>query len=525
MENHSPIPAPDPFRGEGRARAEVLNAPGRLGLGAGTLAIVDIGSNSVRLVVYEMVARAPAQVFNEKEMAGLGRQVATTGRLASDAMGKAIAALVRFRILCEAMHVGEIRVIATAAARYASNGPEFIARAEEAIGQPIELISGDREAVLSGLGVISGFDNPDGVVGDLGGGSLELISISGGEVGQGTSVPLGGLALLDRSKNSLKLAEKIVKDELDRLPQIAAMKGRDFYAVGGTWRALATLHQHQVNYPLNVMHGYTLQAKDVADFVKLVEKADLTELDSIDTVSSARRPLLAYGALVLDELIKRGKPRSVIISAQGVREGLLHERLSPEERAADPLLGSARDYNHLRARDPRHAGELIAWTRAILETAGLPGHGLSPRMIEAVCLLSDIGWRAHPDYRGEQSMNVIAHAYFTGVDHVGRAFLALAIFHRYAGLKSSSPAAMALRALLPPATLERALLLAAIFRVAYLLSAGMAGLLPRMPATCVDGRLVLRLPEDLSPLASERVIGRLKQLAKLLGRDYEIARI
>lgn len=471
------------------------------------------------------MARAPAQVFNEKEMAGLGRQVASTGRLAKDAMEKAIAALIRFRILCEAMHVGQIRVIATAAARYASNGPDFIARAEAAIGQPIELISGDREAILSGLGVLSGFDDPDGVVGDLGGGSLELISVKDGAVGPGASVPLGGLALLDRAKGSLKAAEKIVKDELDKLPQLAAMKGRDFYAVGGTWRALATLHQHQARYPLSVMHGYTVPAKDVADFVKLVERADLSALDAIDAVSSARRPLLAYGALVLDELIKRGKPRGVVISAQGVREGLLHEQLSPEERAADPLLQAARDYNHLRARDPRHAGELIAWTRTIIETAGLSQDLPSARLIETVCLLSDIGWRAHPDYRGEQSMNVIAHAYFTGIDHVGRAFLALAIFHRYAGLKATSPAAEALRSLLPPAILERAVLLAASFRVAYLLSAGMPGLLSRLPAACVDGRLILRFPDDLAALASERVAGRLKQLARLLGRDYEIARV
>lgn len=506
------------------ARADPRQAPGRLGLGD-TLAIVDIGSNSVRLVVYETVARAPAQVFNEKEMAGLGRQVATTGRLAADAMQKAISALVRFRILCEAMHVGQIRVIATAAARYASNGPEFIARAEEAIGQPIELISGDREAILSGLGVLSGFDNPDGVVGDLGGGSLELISVADGGVGQGASVPLGGLALLDRSKNSLRQAEKIVKDELDRLPQLATMKGRDFYAVGGTWRALATLHQRQSHYPLNVMHGYTVPARDVADFVKLVERADLSGLDAIDAVSSARRPLLAYGALVLDELIKRGKPRAVVISAQGVREGLLHEQLSPEERAADPLLRATRDYNHLRARDPRHAAELIAWTRTIIETAGLSQDEPSARLTESVCLLSDIGWRAHPDYRGEQSMNVIAHAYFTGIDHVGRAFLALSIFHRYAGLKASSPAAEALRSLLPPAILERAILLAAIFRVAYLLSAGMPGILSRLPVACVDGRLILRFPGDLAALASDRVAGRLKQLAKLLGRDYEIGRV
>jgi len=472
-----------------------------------------------------MLARAPSQVFNEKEMAGLGRQVASTGRLAEDAIEAAIAALVRFRLLCEAMHVGEVRVIATAAARYAENGPAFIARAEEAIGRPIELISGGREAELSGLGVISGFDDPDGVVGDLGGGSLELISVKNGAVGPGASVPLGGLALLDRSKGSLKAAEKIVKDELDKLPQLTAMRGRDFFAVGGTWRALATLHQRRANYPLNVMHGYALPTKDVADFVKLVERADATVLDAIEAVSSARRPLLAYGALVLDEVIKRGKPRSIIISAQGVREGLLHEQLPAEQRLADPLLQAARDYNLLRARDPRHAADLIEWTRGIIETAGLSQDEPADRLVETVCLLSDIGWRAHPDYRGEQSMNVIAHAYFTGVDHVGRAFLALTIFLRYAGLKASSPAAAGLKTLLSPSLFARATLIAAIFRVAYLLSAGMAGILPRIKATCVDNRLVLRLPEDLAPLVSERVEGRLKQLARLLEREFEIGRV
>jgi exopolyphosphatase/guanosine-5'-triphosphate,3'-diphosphate pyrophosphatase len=524
VENRSPAQAPGPSHAAAAARPEARHAPGRLAL-ADTIAIVDIGSNSVRLVVYEMRGRAPAQVFNEKEMAGLGRQVVTTGRLAADAVEKAIQALLRFRILCEAMHVGEIRVIATAAARYAENGPAFIARAEEAIGQPIELISGGREAVLSGLGVIAGFHEADGVVGDLGGGSLELISVSGGSVGQGASVPLGGLALLDRSKGSIKAAEKIVRDELDKLPQLAAMKGRDFYAVGGTWRALATLHQRRAAYPLNVMHGYTIPPKDAADFVKLVERADASMLGAIDSVSSARRPLLAYGALVLDELIKRGKPRSVVISAQGVREGLLHEQLSPSEQGVDPLLQSARDYNLLRARDPRHAAELVAWTEGILRTASLPREAGLDRMIETVCLLSDIGWRAHPDYRGEQSMNVIAHAYFTGIDHVGRAFLALAIFHRYAGLKAGSPSVNGLRTLLSPVLLERVLLIAAIFRVAYLLSAGMAGILPRISATCVDARLVLRFPADLAALSSDRVEGRLKQLAKLLGRDFEIGRV
>ncbi len=496
--------------------------PGRLSLGE-TLAIVDIGSNSVRLVVYEMLSRSPAQVFNEKEMAGLGRQVATTGRLADDAIDKALGALVRFRILCEAMHVRDIRVIATAAARDAANGPAFIALAERAIGQPIELISGGREAYLSALGVISGFDAPRGVVGDLGGGSLELAAVENDRVGEGASLPIGVLALLDRSKGSVKLAEKIVREALDNLPQLAAMRGRDFYAVGGTWRALATLHQRQSVYPLSVMHAYTVPARDVTEFAKLVERADSAVLESIEAVSSARRPLLAYGALVLDQLIKRGRPRSVVISANGVREGLLHEQLPQEERRIDPLLQGAQDYNLLRARDPRHAADLIAWVAKLFASAGLHEDAASRRLQDVACLLSDIGWRAHPDYRGEQSLNVIAHAAFNGVDHPGRAFLALAVFHRYAGAKSDTPVASDLRRLLTPRQLERALLLAATFRVAYLLSAGMPDILTRISLTCVDRRLVLRFPAELKALSSERVTGRLKQLARLLGREHEVA--
>ena len=494
---------------------------GRLSFGD-TIAIIDIGSNSVRLVVYEMLARAPAQVFNEKEMAGLGRQVATTGRLAPEAVAKALDALVRFRILCAAMKVGTLRVIATAAARDASNGPEFIAQAEKAIGQPIELISGSREAYLSGLGVISGFAEPRGVVGDLGGGSLELITVEGDEVGQGVSLPIGGLALMDKSMGQLKIAERIVREQLDGHPQIAAMRGKDFFAVGGTWRALATLHQRQSGYPLSVMHGYTISARDVADFARMVERADTSMLEAIDTVSSARRPLLAYGALVLDELIKRGKPRAVVISANGVREGLLHDMLPESERSADPLLRGAQDYNQLRARESSHGADLIEWVRNLIDSAGLPEDPVSSRLQEAACLLSDIGWRAHPDYRGEQSLNVIAHAAFSGVDHPGRAFLALAVYHRYAGLKSSSLASDGLRRLLSPLQLERAMILAAAFRVAYLLSGGMPGILPRAKLACGEKRLVLRLDGDYRALSSDRVTGRLKQLAKLLGRDLKI---
>ena len=371
-----------------------LHAPGRLAIGQ-PIAIVDIGSNSVRLVVYEGLSRAPTPIFNDKYLCGLGRGVSITGRLPADAVDKALTALRRFRVLCRTMDVGEIHVLATAAARDAENGKAFLNEAEEAIGAPIQLLSGKREAELTSLGSVSGIWNADGVVGDLGGGSLELNDVRGAKIGKGASLPLGGLALMDMSGRSLKKAAKIVRDEIADVKDLAKLNGRSFYAVGGTWRALAKLHMHQRNYPLNVMHNYVIPAADAADFAALVERVQADALVSIEVVSSARRPLLAYGAIVLEEIIRRAKPRDVVVSALGVREGLLYERLSAEEAASDPLIAAASDLNILRSRSPRHGEELYAWTSAFMASTHLEEGADERRLRHAACLLADIGWRAH----------------------------------------------------------------------------------------------------------------------------------
>jgi exopolyphosphatase/guanosine-5'-triphosphate,3'-diphosphate pyrophosphatase len=217
---------------------------------APSVAVIDIGSNSVRLVVYEKMARSLVSVFNEKTLCGLGREVQSTGLLAPDAVDKALTSLRRFHALCKIQRVGRIYAIATAACRDASNGPDFIAKAERICGCKIEILSGPREAQLSAQGVISGVHKPDGVVGDLGGGSLELIDVRGHRVSGGVTLPLGSLALQDLSHKSLKRAERIVSTELAEVPRLAAGRGRTFYAVGGTWRALARIHIIQSGYPL-----------------------------------------------------------------------------------------------------------------------------------------------------------------------------------------------------------------------------------------------------------------------------------
>ncbi len=485
------------------------------------VAIVDIGSNSVRLVAYDALSRAPTPIFNEKVLCGLGRGVMSSGQLPLDGVRKALQALARFRVLTENMHVAALHVLATAAVRDAQNGAEFLGLAEAAIGCPIRLLSGAEEARMSALGVISGIRDADGVVGDLGGGSLELVNVKFDRPGKCFILPLGGLALSDSSKGAAKAAVKIARDALTNVKLLKKLHNRSFYAVGGTWRALAKLHMRQRNYPLKVMHNYIIPARDALDFASLIERVDSDALVSIGAVSASRRPLLAYGAIVLDEIIRIANPRDIVISASGVREGLLFGQISDDERRQDPLLVAAAELNKMRARDPAHAYDLCAWTDEFIRSSHIEETAEEVRLRHASCLLADIGWRAHPDYRGEQSMNLIAHASFAAIDHPGRAFLALVIAFRHEGIDADvSPQ---LRAIASARLLDRARLLGAALRIAYIVSTAMSGILPQVPMSCSRTQLTLNLPPKFAALGSDRLAGRLRQLARLIGREAVLA--
>jgi len=484
------------------------------------VAIVDIGSNSVRLVAYESHSRAPTPTFNEKALCGLGRGVATTGLLPEDAVAKALAALQRFRVLCDTMRIGDVRCLATAAVRDAANGPQFLALARRAIGCEIELISGAQEARLAALGVVSSIHGADGIVGDLGGGSLELTDIRAGTAGAGLTLPLGGLSLMDLSERSPKKATKIVRETLAGVKLLPGLAGRTFYAVGGTWRALARLHMRQRQYPMNVMHNYVIPTSDALEFARLVERIEADALMAIESVSAARRPLLAYGAAVLEEIIRVAAPKEIVVSALGVREGLLYSQLPSEIQAEDPLIVSAREFNRLRSRAPAHGEELFEWTSRLLKSSHLEEDEEDRRLRHAACLLSDISWRAHPDYRGAQAYDLVANAAFIGVDHPARAFLALAAAYRH--LSNEDFVTPQSRSLVSARQLDRARILGAAMRVAYNISAAMPGVLPRAPMICERGQVVLTLPAGLAPLSSERLQSRMRQFARLIGGDPEI---
>ncbi|MCC0033845.1 MAG: Ppx/GppA family phosphatase [Hoeflea sp.] len=496
-------------------------AQGRLP-GIHPVSVIDIGSNSVRLVIYEGLNRAPSVLFNEKVLCGLGKGLAATGRMDETGIDRALAALKRFRALSEQARAFEMHVLATAAAREAENGASFIASAEIILGCRIRLLTGEEEARFSALGVIAGYYKPDGIAGDLGGGSLELVDVKGNSYSGGQTLPLGGLRLAEMSGNSVSRARAIAKRALKQSTVLPGGAGRTFYAVGGTWRNIAKLHMEITGYPLHMMQAYEIDAKPAIDFLAEVAAMKQSRISAIKAISRNRRGLLPYGAVALQETLIAMKAARVSFSALGVREGYLYSLLGTAEAARDPLLTAAGELAILRARSPEHARELADWTGRMFPVFGVHETEEDARYRQAACLLADISWRAHPDYRGPQALNIIAHGTFTGISHAGRAYIALANYFRFEGLNDDGMSSE-LAAIAGPKYLDYAKLLGGMLRVVYLFSASMPGMVPHLefvPAAASDGDvdIVLKVPKASEAFVGERLDGRLQQLAKLTGK-------
>ncbi len=494
---------------------------GRL-LDSEPISVIDIGSNSVRLVIYEGARRSPAILFNEKVSCGLGKSVATDGVLNQESMDRALEALKRFRAVSQQLGSTKINVIATAAAREASNGKSFIAEAEKIIGHEVNILSGKEEASFAALGVISGIYQADGMVADMGGGSLEITNVVNQEVKDLDTASLGALRMHEESKGDLAAANKLAYSKLKKIDWLSKGKGRALYLVGGTWRAFARLHMAQTNYPLRFVHDYSLSREQALKFIHLMEHIGASALDAISDIPKSRRDTVIYGALALKVLIERMNPSEIVFSGYGVREGVLYTLLSEKERSQDPLYAACLDLAILRSRSPQNMEELSVWTDKLFETAEIKEGEYNKRLRHAACLLSDVAWRTHPDYRSLHSINLISQGAFAGVDHPGRVFLALAIYFRHEGRVKTAKLPQ-ISSILDEEDIVIAKILGLTIRVATLVSANMPGILPFTPLVVDDGKLVLKLPKPYTILEGERLMTRLNSLAQVLGCVAEIA--
>ncbi len=478
--------------------------------------VVDLGSNTVRLVVYERLGRSPQPIFNERVICGLGRGLAKTGKLDPEGSERAEACLVRFVALARAMEVDRLDVIATAATRDAEDGAAFVARLESRCGITIDQLSGSQEARLAAQGVVAGIPGATGLAGDLGGGSLELAALKSGEFGADISLPLGALRVSGRG-GSRRETQLLIDNALDAVSWIPRCKGQSFYPVGGAWRSLARLHMAHNRYPLRVIHQYCVNAGELATFCDMVARQGPSSLEGVSAIPRRRLPVLPAAALVLNRLLKKAKPRVVVFSALGVREGRLFDRLDSEEQRRDPLLSTCAMFAERESRFGDRSDALHKWTSPLFaeESAG------QARLRKATCLLADISWQEHPDYRPEQAFFRILRLPLTGIDHESRAALALAIYARYGGgLEDHS--LRAVHSLLGVKPRQWARSLGAALRLAETLSGGLPQLLTGVSLELDDEVLGLRLLGGRGVLDGEIVQRRLDALADLLDRRGEV---
>lgn len=486
----------------------------------GRIGVVDIGSNSVRLVVFDGLKRVPVPVFNEKVLPGLGRGLAETGRLNEQGVELALESLERFAGLARAMEVVRLDLLATAAVREASNGPEFVTEVERRCRQPVITLSGLEEARISSLGVLSGMPAAQGIVGDLGGGSLELVRLEAGKAADSITLPLGPLRLADESGGERARAAAFVDAALDRVPWLGELSDANLYPVGGAWRALARLHMDYTDYPLHMVHGYGIGRGQAEELLGLIGRLGKRSLARIGSVSKRRLEDLPLAALVLEKVLERTGSRRVVFSAFGLREGWVFSNLPEGQRAVDPLLDAAEDWSAREGRFPHLAPDLVDWTAPLFPNES----DNARRLRHGACRLSDIGWRYHPDYRAEQILLRILRAQELFVEHHERAFLGLALYFRYGGRTNGDGLATA-RALLRPAKARRAEVLGAALRLAYAACGGAVEAL-RETALSWDGKaLRLTIPPDTSVPPGQTLERRLNSVgAALEAESSEIVR-
>jgi exopolyphosphatase/guanosine-5'-triphosphate,3'-diphosphate pyrophosphatase len=481
----------------------------------GRIGIIDIGSNSIRLVVYEHARRAPVPVFNEKVLCGLGRDLERTGALPPDGVISALDNLQRFVTLARNMKVARLDLLATAAVRDATDGEAFVAEVRRRTGESVQLISGQEEARLSGLGVICGMQDADGVMGDLGGGSLELMALDKGRLGESVTLPLGPLRL--QALNGKRTAKETIDQALSGVKWLQAYRGRTFFPVGGAWRAFARLHMEQVNYPLHVIHEYRISGREGREMAAMLSQQSLKSLEKIVGVSRRRLETLPVSLQVLERLLAILQPKTLRFSAFGLREGFFYNNLPAGEQSRDPLIAYAEDEGERWRRFELMPDEVHDWLSPLFE-------GETPqvaRLRRAASLLSDISWADHPDYRGEQALLRVLRMPVPGVDHHERAMLALALMWRYKSGVRGEDAALAMN-LIEDEGAAVAQRIGTSLRLAYNLSGGAPGLLPRIALQRLKGVVRLIVPPALRNQLGDVTERRLEMVAEAFEAKPEI---
>ncbi|MEM1131469.1 MAG: Ppx/GppA family phosphatase [Pseudomonadota bacterium] len=477
-----------------------------------SVAVIDIGSNSIRLVVFAGPRRNPALIFNEKVMAGLGSEINETGKLAPEGVERALRAIKRFRELIAGWDVSETICVATAAVRDASNGPDFAAEVA-ALGFDVRVLSGEEEAQMAAYGVLSAIPEANGIVGDLGGGSLELAEVGNHTISDSLSLPIGVL----RSKSISEKGQKALSQHVAKMVQDADWQercaGRSLYIVGGSWRALARVDMFDQGYPLPVFHNYAIPVERIAPLTKRILESSRDDLRAVPRLASSRIANLGTAAQMLQATCDILQPAQVIVSAYGLREGLIYSAMPEDIRKLDPLLDSTRRFGRYQSRFGQDGQKLFDWLKSAFPDLSEE----EARLFLAACHLADIGWQANPDFRSERALEIALHGNWVGVDGAGRAMLAQALFTNFGGGVQAFTADERLCSI---EALERAAGWGLAIRLGQRFSGGHDNLLQNSHLQRDDKGLSIAIYDEDTSVIGESVERRLAKLADYLGIDY-----
>lgn len=478
----------------------------------GKVAIVDIGSNTVRLVVYDTPTRLPIPMFNEKAQCELGRGLATSGRLNPDGVEKAYASLSRFINLSTAMGADYLKLVATAAVREAEDGPAFVAEVKHRFGLDVQVLSGPEEARLAAKGLLNGVPKASGLVGDLGGGSLDLVTLDQGEFGDHGTLPLGHIKLGEALDKGPAEAEKLIRESLAALPWIENARGRTLYAIGGSWRALARIFIDQIGHPLHVVDNFSLGRNDALRLSKIIAGLSDDSMKLITGIPRRRMETLPAASMVLEALLRTTESKTLTFSGFGMREGQLLEILPDSLSQQDALISACKSYSERIGRFALHGNEILEWMKPLFPDE----KDAEKRLRLAASLLSDIGWNEHPDYRAEHAFHRVLRIPFAGLTHTNRVLLAEAVYVRYNGDPNSTLVAP-VRSLLDPAQQSWVNVVGLALRLAHTVSGSAPGLLEQTRLIVGSNKLTLSLPEENQIFISNTVKRRLKTLGRSVG--------
>ena len=489
--------------------------------------VLDIGSNSVRFVIYELFGAHFSPVYNEKVLAGLGRSLRDTGKLSESGKTLAFDSLRRFKAIADAQGLGKLLIGATAALRVAKDAPDFIAKVKDETGLDISPISGEEEARLTAMGMLAADERAQGLAADLGGASLEFVHVQDTEVAKGVSLKLGPFEMLSSPLSDpvnfnnpdikAKIEAKLTKIEFE------AFKGQALHLIGGAWRNLASIHQQRHDYPMRTLQAYRLKPEEAKALAIWAYGEGREEILGWSGISSRRLETLPYSGYLLEMITERMQPSVVIISTTGLREGLVYDAMDPVLRARDSLMDGCRDL----ARGNLQAVHFAAPLYRFLE--GAAAHFLKTfnvknenRLRKAACHLAGIGKGLHPDYRADLVFDDVLYAPFANLTHQERAYLALILFSSYTG-RSLPLNGAAVEALLSEEARLAARTYGAAMRLAIVATGRSADLLESFDLKVIDGALDLSVIPSMEALLSDRVRYRLKKLSQISGLSHKSA--